>query len=122
MAYCRNCGAPINDTDAYCQHCGAQNLPAGNPNYSHYQAPQDVPSTGIKVLCFLFPLIGLILYLVERLSLLHIQMCIRDSGNIEYIVCFDKTEDIVYTIHEKRIIEVVAEAFADVGCQQGESH
>ena len=66
MAYCRNCGAPINDTDAYCQHCGAQNLPAGNPNYSHYQAPQDVPSTGIKVLCFLFPLIGLILYLVER--------------------------------------------------------
>lgn len=44
------------------------------------------------------------------------------DGNIEYIVCFDKTEDIVYTIHEKRIIEVVAEAFADVGCQQGESH
>lgn len=44
------------------------------------------------------------------------------DGNIEYIVCFDKTENIVYTINKKRIIEVVSEAFADVGCQQGELH
>ena len=32
----------------------------------YYQAEQDVASTGMKVLCFFIPLVGLILYLTEK--------------------------------------------------------
>ena len=55
MAYCQNCGQMIDDKAVICVHCGVA-VPS---------KISDSPSTGLKVLCFFFPIIGLILYLVK---------------------------------------------------------
>ncbi len=56
MAYCQNCGQMIDDKAVICVHCGVA-VPS---------KISDSPSTGLKVLCFFFPIIGLILYLVKK--------------------------------------------------------
>lgn len=53
MAFCKNCGQPIDDKAYICPHCGTKVV-------------SDVPSVGLKVLCFFFPIIGLILYIVKN--------------------------------------------------------
>lgn len=60
MAYCRNCGAEIHDEAVVCVNCGvAVELPKKtNPN--------DKKSGGFAFLCFLIPILGLILYLVWK--------------------------------------------------------
>ena len=58
--YCRNCGMPIADNAAICPSCGAAVQPAAPV------VDKNQPSLGIAVLCFFFPLIGLILYLVWK--------------------------------------------------------
>jgi len=55
MAYCRNCGAPIDDKAVICPHCGVMQSNI-----------QDTGSIGWGVLGFFFPIVGLILYLVWR--------------------------------------------------------
>lgn len=62
--FCKNCGKEIDDKAAICPNCGVpteQNTvtPAGTN-------PSDAPSTGFAVLCFFFPIIGLILWLVWK--------------------------------------------------------
>lgn len=59
MAYCRNCGAEIDDNAVICVHCGAaQNIkPAGE---------EDAYSVLWALLGFFIPIVGLILYLVWR--------------------------------------------------------
>ena len=91
MAYCPNCGAQVADNAAFCGSCGTpfgsvgQNQqaygqqaygqqpygqqpygqqPYGQPN--PYAMNQDVASTGMKVLCFFIPLVGLIMYFSEK--------------------------------------------------------
>ena len=61
--YCKNCGQQIDDNAVVCPHCGA---PTDNFNKRQTNAPQadDAPSAGFAVLCFFFPIVGLILYLV----------------------------------------------------------
>lgn len=64
--FCQSCGAPVESAAAagasggssagYCQQQNAQ------PNYNYVE--QDIPSTGLNVLAFFLPLVGLILYLV----------------------------------------------------------
>ena len=98
MAFCKNCGNPLNDNSVFCPHCGAQttadnnapqnevpqqNYPQDNMNYQGYPGqnpyPQgyygtqpmqpmvnDTPSTGLKVLSFFIPLVGLILFCVQN--------------------------------------------------------
>lgn len=60
MRYCPNCGEEISEGVRFCPRCG-HNL-AGNGAGGSVSG--DAPSTGYAVLCFFFPLIGLILFLV----------------------------------------------------------
>ena len=60
MKYCTKCGKELVDEAVVCVHCGcavAGATVATNPN--------DAPSTGLAVLSFFFPLVGLILYVVN---------------------------------------------------------
>jgi len=60
MKYCSRCGAEINDAAVTCVKCGNQ-IPQSSPtNYN------DQPSGGYAFLCFLIPILGLILYLVWK--------------------------------------------------------
>ena len=56
MKYCSQCGKELVDEAVVCPNCGCA-----------VQAPinqqEDKPSTGLNILAFLFPLIGLILFL-----------------------------------------------------------
>ena len=56
MKYCSQCGKELVDEAVVCPNCGCA-----------VQAPvsqqEDKPSTGLNILAFLFPVIGLILYL-----------------------------------------------------------
>lgn len=56
MKYCSHCGKEVMDEAVVCPNCGckvAENI-------------EDVPSRGLNILSFLFPIIGLILYLVYQ--------------------------------------------------------
>ena len=57
--FCKHCGNEVNDQAAVCTKCGC----ATNGNRP---TEIDTPSTGLNVLGFFFPLIGLILYLVWK--------------------------------------------------------
>ena len=60
--FCSKCGKEVNDEAVICVHCGCpienKRMPATNSS--------DAPSTGLAVLGFFIPLIGLILYLVNK--------------------------------------------------------
>ncbi len=75
MSFCPNCGTQLDDAVRFCPNCGAGVNNQGAPGYQQnnpynqpYQQPQepDVPSTGLKVLCFFIPLAGLILFLINN--------------------------------------------------------
>lgn len=55
--YCKYCGEQIDDRASVCPKCGVA-VAKSNSN--------DAPSGGFAFLCFLFPLLGLILYLVWK--------------------------------------------------------
>ncbi len=55
--YCRNCGQEVNDEAVVCPHCGCE---TGKKKLT------DESSFGWAFLGFLFPVIGLILYLVWK--------------------------------------------------------
>ena len=57
MKYCQRCGCALVDEAAYCPYCRTECPPM-------YPNPEDKKSFGWGLLCFLFPLVGLILYLV----------------------------------------------------------
>lgn len=56
--YCKNCGQEIDDKAVVCPKCGVQ--------VSSYKGSGDSSSFGYALLGFLFPIIGLILYLVWK--------------------------------------------------------
>ncbi len=56
MKYCQQCGSQLVDQAVMCPNCGCAVQEPANQQ-------EDQPSTGLNVLAFLFPLIGLILYL-----------------------------------------------------------
>ncbi len=61
--FCRKCGKEIMDDAVICVHCGCSTENNGNkvlPN------ADDQPSTGLAVLGFFCPIVGLILYLVNK--------------------------------------------------------
>ncbi|HIU61528.1 MAG TPA: zinc ribbon domain-containing protein [Candidatus Coproplasma excrementigallinarum] len=79
--YCKNCGHQLDDNAIYCPACGVatdnfyKNRPNGNtagPNYGANGGyappppvnPADTAGIGWSVLCFFFPVVGLILFLV----------------------------------------------------------
>ncbi len=57
MKFCSNCGKEVSDQAVVCPHCGCA-VQGGDS--------VDIPSTGLNILSFFFPLVGLILYLVFR--------------------------------------------------------
>jgi hypothetical protein len=56
--YCPKCGNQIDDGSAACPNCGFV--------FVHVPKGDDNPTGGMKFLCFLFPLIGLILFIVWK--------------------------------------------------------
>lgn len=58
MKYCSKCGKELFDEAVYCPGCGCPTAPA--------KRVQDAPSMGFAVLCFFFPIVGLILYLLWK--------------------------------------------------------
>ena len=54
---CRKCGAGNQEGSRYCSTCG-ENL------YAPYSQNSDIPATGLNILSFFIPLVGLILYIV----------------------------------------------------------
>ena len=61
--YCSNCGKEIDDHAVYCNYCG---VPAQNRTKNVVSS--DDTNTGCLIggLCFFFPIVGLILYLVWK--------------------------------------------------------
>ncbi len=90
--FCTSCGREFQNDMNFCPYCGApalkndQNPPGYNNGQNYYQqpygngqyyggqsqhgynesVPADVPSVGFNALAFLFPIVGLILYLVWK--------------------------------------------------------
>lgn len=56
MKYCSHCGKELMDEAVICPYCGY--------GVKGSSAVDDTPSTGLNIISFLFPLIGLILYIV----------------------------------------------------------
>ncbi len=56
MKYCQQCGSQLVDQAVVCPNCGCTVQEPINQQ-------EDKPSTGLNILAFLFPLVGLILYL-----------------------------------------------------------
>ena len=60
--FCSKCGKEVNDEAIVCVHCGCA---IENKKVSAV-ANGDAPNTGFAVLGFFIPLVGLILYLVNK--------------------------------------------------------
>lgn len=60
MAFCRNCGAEIHDDAVVCVNCGIA------VEKQKTAKADDKKSGGFAFLCFLFPVLGLVLYLVWK--------------------------------------------------------
>ncbi len=60
--FCSKCGKEVNDEAVVCVHCGCaienKKAPATNAN--------DAPNAGFAVLGFFIPLVGLILYFMNK--------------------------------------------------------
>ncbi len=60
MKYCSKCGKELVDEAVICPACGCSVAPTVAVQ------EEDAPSTGFAVLGFFFPLVGLILYLLNK--------------------------------------------------------
>ena len=65
MKYCQNCGAQIDDKAVICVHCGVQAQPNQNTN-SNAVNPNDSSSFGMALLGFFIPIVGFIMYAMNR--------------------------------------------------------
>lgn len=61
MKFCSKCGKEINEEAVVCVHCGC-----AIDQRKTAAAANDAPNTGWAVLGFFIPLVGLILYLVNK--------------------------------------------------------
>ena len=61
--YCKNCGAEIDDNAYVCIKCGVKTNTETN---NKVVANDDAPNAGFAILCFLIPILGLILWLVWK--------------------------------------------------------
>ena len=59
MKFCSKCGKQIHDEAVVCVNCGCSVAPLPS-------VVEDAPSTGFAILGFLFPIVGLILYLATK--------------------------------------------------------
>ena len=61
MAFCKNCGIRIDDSDAFCPVCGS-----AQHNTANGAAANDVGGFGWGLLGFCIPFVGFILWLVWK--------------------------------------------------------
>ena len=60
--FCSHCGAPITpETEDFCKNCGAPTKGVQPPPVSYEEA-----DTLLKVACVFFPIIGIILYCIDK--------------------------------------------------------
>lgn len=59
MVFCRKCGKEIESEAVICIHCGCS---TGYNDYSSSRKADDVPDSGLNLISFLIPIVGLILY------------------------------------------------------------
>ena len=59
--FCSKCGKEINDEAVVCVHCGCP-----VENKAAAAVAGDAPNTGFAVIGFLIPIVGLILYLMNK--------------------------------------------------------
>lgn len=64
--FCRNCGKELNDQAVICPNCGVAVNETKLNQMNGGVKNDDAPSAGFAVLCFFFPIVGLILYLVWK--------------------------------------------------------
>lgn len=65
MKYCSNCGKELSDETIFCPNCGhATDLASNNSSYSPQK--EDKISVGYCILAFLFPIFGLIYWVVKK--------------------------------------------------------
>lgn len=62
MKFCSHCGKEIMDDAVICVNCGCS---CGNNSSQNFVNQPDAPNAGWAVLGFFFPIVGLILYLVN---------------------------------------------------------
>lgn len=62
MKYCTHCGGEMADEAVVCVNCGC----AAPSKSAKLPVGEDTPSTGLNILAFLIPLVGLILYLMKH--------------------------------------------------------
>ena len=82
MKYCSQCGKELVDEAVVCPNCGCAVQAPVNPQ-------EDKPSAGLNILAFLFPLVGLILFLVWKDTLpLRSKSCGKGAlvGVILYVI------------------------------------
>lgn len=60
--FCSKCGKEIRDEAVACVHCGCK-IENRKISFAH---SNDAPSTGFAILGFFIPLVGFILYLVNK--------------------------------------------------------
>ncbi len=60
--FCSKCGKENSDSAVVCSNCGNQLQPFSRPA----AVGQDGPIGGLGIVCFLFPIVGLVLYLVWK--------------------------------------------------------
>ena len=65
MKFCTKCGKELVDEAVVCIHCGCAVAGATTATAATPVVENDAPSTGFAVLGFFFPMIGLILYLLN---------------------------------------------------------
>lgn len=56
MKFCSHCGKEIVDDAVVCPNCGCAVAPTPHV--------EDIPNAGLNVLSFLFPIVGLILFII----------------------------------------------------------
>ena len=64
MKFCTQCGSEINDNAVICVKCGCNAPGAVIPSNQIYE--QDGPSTGLAVLGFFIPFVGIIMFFVHK--------------------------------------------------------
>lgn len=64
MKYCSKCGKELADDAIFCTHCGSCVEPGTNASYT--TPKEDNISVGYCILAFLFPIFGLIYWVVKK--------------------------------------------------------
>lgn len=99
--YCKNCGHEVRDDDTFCLNCGAEidktpvNYTPANDNKHHTTINVDNPNPLVGILCFLMPILGLILFIVWKKEK---PKCSKQAGIIALVSTILSVVSIVFII------------------------